>query len=217
MVIINEPKAAGIVALCLLFVNPPTACAKTDACSENNIEIRQIAADAPGMSKSNAFFAILNVGSAPCRLSAQLVRIGETALTVDFHDNTKVDFVLPPLRDNHFIHAKDVIGLTSVTIAPAARQDTLAHCIFNWKTENRLLPTMRDTTLRLSLRRRKSFRFCVAGFSGRPMRDAARQNAVLYREPRNRRSKTAGVWLKRRRRRGTPNAYPSGVARELAS
>ncbi len=110
MVIINEPKAAGIVALCLLFVNPPTACAKTDACSENNIEIRQIAADAPGMSKSNAFFAILNVGSAPCRLSAQLVRIGETALTVDFHDNTEVDFVLPPLRDNHFIHAKDVIG-----------------------------------------------------------------------------------------------------------
>jgi hypothetical protein len=79
-------------------------------CTPDQLDIRQIAGDAPGMSKSNAFFAIVNVGIAPCRLNAQLVRINEQASTESFHDNTPVDFILPPAREQRFVDAKDVIG-----------------------------------------------------------------------------------------------------------
>lgn len=39
-------------------------------CAAKQLEIRQIASDAPGMSHSNAFFAVLNHGSNPCALRA---------------------------------------------------------------------------------------------------------------------------------------------------
>jgi hypothetical protein len=93
-----------------LLLGHQVAFSQSIDCTPNQLDIRQIAGDAPGMSKSNAFFAILNVGKKPCKLSAQLVRVGEEALRVSFHDNTPVDFVLPPVREKRFIRAKDVIG-----------------------------------------------------------------------------------------------------------
>jgi hypothetical protein len=99
-----------LVALSLLLGIEAAASAQELACTQVQLEIRQIAGDAPGMSKSNAFFAIVNKESTPCRLSAQLVEISEVSPTDHFHDNTQVDFILPPLDENGFARAKDVIG-----------------------------------------------------------------------------------------------------------
>jgi hypothetical protein len=99
-----------LILLSLFLGIEAAASAQDVACTQSQLEIRQIAGDAPGMNKSNAFFAILNKGNAPCRLSAQLVEIDETSPVDHFDDNTPVDFILPPLDENHRARAKDVIG-----------------------------------------------------------------------------------------------------------
>ena len=93
-----------------LLLAVQAASAQELACTQTQLEIRKIASDAPGMNKSNAFFAISNKGTLPCRLSAQLVGISEASPVDHFVDNTRVDFILPPLDEGHLARAKDVIG-----------------------------------------------------------------------------------------------------------
>lgn len=106
---INNMKINCLAALSLSLVTQAVS-AHDVACSQAQLEIRQIASDAPGMSKSNAFFAILNKGEGPCLLTAQLVGVSGGAPVGRFDDNTPVDFMLPPLHENNYSRANDVIG-----------------------------------------------------------------------------------------------------------
>jgi hypothetical protein len=100
------------LAMLSLLLAVQAASAQELPCTQSQLEVRQIAGDAPGMSKSNAFFAIVNNERTPCRLSAQLVEISEAWPTDHFDDNTQVDFILPPLDEDGFARAKDVIGFS---------------------------------------------------------------------------------------------------------
>jgi len=131
----NYMNIARPVLLSLLLGIEAAASAQEPACSQ--LEIRQIAGDAPGMSKSNAFFAIVNTKNTPCRLSAQLVEISEASPSDHFDDNTQVDFIIPPLDENGFARAKDVIGFNvsnDSASGPARNINTLYFRLANGDT-----------------------------------------------------------------------------------
>jgi hypothetical protein len=106
---IESMKITYLAALSLLLATQAVS-AHDVACSKAQLEIRQIASDTPGMSKSNAFFAILNKGERPCRLTAQLVGVSDGPPVGAFNDNAPIDFVLSPLHENDYSRADDLIG-----------------------------------------------------------------------------------------------------------
>lgn len=128
---------SGLVGISLLLGIEAAASAQELPCTQTQLEIRQIAGDVPGMSKSNAFFAIVNNEPTPCRLSAQLVEINEAPPADHFDDNTQVDFVIPPLDENGFARAKDVIGFNvsnDGASGPARKINTLYFRLANGET-----------------------------------------------------------------------------------
>lgn len=106
----NGWHTIGIVMLTLLIGRSQSVFAKRPACTRAHLEIRQIALDSPGMSKTNAFFAILNTGKKSCHLTAQLIKITERADTSKFSDTAPKKYTLLPLRGGRFAGATKVIG-----------------------------------------------------------------------------------------------------------
>lgn len=106
----NAWRAIGIAIFVVLMGSPQIAFAKHAKDTCKHLAIRQIALDSPGMSKSNAFFAILNVGKKPCRLIVRRVGISDKPTHASFSDVTPVEYVLLPLRDGRFAGANNVIG-----------------------------------------------------------------------------------------------------------
>ncbi|WP_188822768.1 hypothetical protein [Brucella endophytica] len=102
-------------------------------CAPGQLEIRQIAYDRPGMMKVNAFFAVLNRGSAPCTLRAAAGRLWSNNRTppgargaqslqsleqtyLQSFGNAKPSspkrYVLPPLPPNGKMALKDIVGFS---------------------------------------------------------------------------------------------------------
>ena len=106
----HSPRALGAVMLFVLSSMAHTAFAEKAACTHAQLEIRQIALDSPGMSQSNAFFAILNIGKRACRLTAELARISEKPNRDSFSDKAPIDYILLPLRNQRFAGAKNLVG-----------------------------------------------------------------------------------------------------------